>query len=157
MDLGVFWTDGGPARGPLPQGVAVGFAGCALIFFLLVLVEVLGGYRDLLRHVARRPRFGIMTMLEVAVVVAVAFSLLRAAGAIDLAAETPLPVLVVLGLIALVVAVGAVCLVHVAVADVWECLVRRRRSGRPASADPLPPQDRPGPEQGAADERARRG
>jgi hypothetical protein len=123
-----------------------------VLFFGYLFVEIARGYAGIFRRLRRRPQFGLRTALEIIVVFAVTFSILRWAGVWDRLRFRVMfwgdaPLGLVLGPISLMLAVGIVCGVHVVAADVWDLLKRKRSSAHRGrrSADPWEADENPDP------------
>ncbi len=104
------------------------FGGLLLAGTLFVIVCV---------RASKRRQFGIRTMLEVVVVFAIAFSLMRSQGVLELW-DSRFPLAVPsLGIIALLMSVGVVVFFHAVGSEACEMLCRRGK--RKESDDPLKP------------------
>lgn len=103
------------------------FVGMTVVFLLcctlsvMVVREVCQGYRELFRHARRHPRFGIGAVFSLTTIFAAACGIFRVLGDSNIPEET-----VFLAVVALMLALGAVCAVQFVLADVRESWSRHR-------------------------------
>ena len=125
--------------GSVPMEILiVSLLGVGLLIFMALVLEVVllaagdlaRSYADTLRRLRRNPRFGLLTLLEIVVVLAVTLSILRWIGLWDYPRRgSDWAAVAIVGFIALVLAVGIVCGVHVLTGDAWD-LYRWKRASR---------------------------
>ena len=85
---------------------------------------------ETLRRLRRNPRFGLRTLLEIVVMLAVTLSILRWLGLWDYPLRgSDWVAVAIVSFIALVLSVGIVCAVHVLIGDAWD-LFRWKKAPR---------------------------